>query len=800
MSSAAHRSLVSIVTLACCLCVSPPFAIHAQAPAATVTPRAPSQADYADLEEFRLPWDGDSSPTLYLTDDWVDHWSRGVTTPGMQWDFAGNDATVLSPSAGYVQLAESITGPYGTYVDVQTQDAGTTGGWSVRLAHMVRGSSIDPDYSDVWIPQGVPLGEMGGTGTACDTDPVTGLCRAAPTYSDNAYGTHLHMELFWAGGRPPATGSGTLRNWDLRFPEAGTPFGVDQAQLANEASSGVLRSANQTTYRPVISVRDAADVLPWHPERNVSGGPPALVYITTEQWSSLHGYRVTVRSVDTLDEVLDTGWVTVTSATWYALPAPSGTDGLWHGLKRGEYRWSAQALFPDIRQNYPDRHYFSTPVTGTFRILDQRNLLDRVEWFISSLVRRAHAAPPAGEQRLMPPPALPSPEEMGLEFRVGELVQLPATPQPELTPTPVISIDPTLVPATPGFTELLVSMDRDGQQDIALLSVADGAITWLTDDPAGDGQPAWSPDGQQIVFFSERDSDAPGLMGIYLMSRDGGNQRLLPDSEGASGHVRAAWSPDGTRIGYVRPSSLVRSGGDEVCIHPVVGGQVMCYSPGGLVRGELTWSPDGTRLAALGLFGEDPMIMDRPREIILVLDNSSSLGSPWLTRLEAPLGPLCPLWSPAEDRLAYTAYASPGWSVFVSGLDGTDPREVGRVPETQNCEYMKAWSPDGGWIAHSLSEGTYEHSGLAIGTADGLQHRTLLDATDWVRDIVWSADGTEIAYVWLESWETSGAVGREGAQRLEIIRLADLSRTVVLDSLVTSVAPPPLQRSPQGHR
>jgi TolB protein len=601
------------------------------------------------------------------------------------------------------------------------------------------------------------------------------------------------MELFWAGGRPPATGIGTLRGWELRFPEALAPFGVDQAQLNNEASSPVPRSTNQTTYRPMVTVRDAADVLPWHPDRTVSGGPSALVYITTEQWSPLHEYRVTVSSVDTLDEVLDTGWVTVTRSTWYALPAPSGTGRLWHGLERGQYRWSVQARFPDIRQDTPDRWYHGEPVTGTFRILDQRNLWDRIAWFMSSLIRGAHAAPPTGETHLSPPPTLPSPEEMGLEYGEGELAELPPTPQPELTPTPVVSLEPTLAPVTAGFTELLVSLERDGQQDIALVSVADGAITWLTDDPGYDGLPAWSLDGQEIVFFSRRDNDPTGLMGIYLMSRDGGNQRLLPDSEGASEHVGPVWSPDGTRIGYVLPAALEGTG-DTVCIHPVAGGTFMCYEPEGLVRGDLTWSPDGTRLAALGLFGDDPMIIDRTREIIIVLDTSDSRGSPWLTRLVLPGGPLCPSWSPADDRIAYTAYTPPGWSVFTARSDGTDVREVGRVPEATMCESMRAWSPDGAWIAYNLSEGIYEHSGLAIGTADGLQHRTLLDATDWVRDIVWSADGTEIAYVWLESWETSGAVGREGTQRLEIIRLEDLSRKVVLDTMVGSIAPPPLQR------
>jgi TolB protein len=42
----------------------------------------------------------------------------------------------------------------------------------------------------------------------------------------------------------------------------------------------------------------------------------------------------------------------------------------------------------------------------------------------------------------------------------------------------------------------------------------------LTDDPAADVEPAWSPDGAKIVFT--RDRDTPGVSGdIYVMNADG---------------------------------------------------------------------------------------------------------------------------------------------------------------------------------------------------------------------------------------------------------------------------------------
>jgi TolB protein len=49
----------------------------------------------------------------------------------------------------------------------------------------------------------------------------------------------------------------------------------------------------------------------------------------------------------------------------------------------------------------------------------------------------------------------------------------------------------------------------------------------LTDDPAVDTAPAWSPDGTKIAFTSERS----GASAVYTMSPDGNNvQKLTPDS------------------------------------------------------------------------------------------------------------------------------------------------------------------------------------------------------------------------------------------------------------------------------
>ena len=88
----------------------------------------------------------------------------------------------------------------------------------------------------------------------------------------------------------------------------------------------------------------------------------------------------------------------------------------------------------------------------------------------------------------------------------------------------------------------------------------------LTRHPDGDFRPAFSPDGQTIAFSSDRDTPAYGHPylsftrhregEIYLMDRDGGNQRRLtnaPDWDGSP-----EWSADGETIYFysARPREL----------------------------------------------------------------------------------------------------------------------------------------------------------------------------------------------------------------------------------------------------
>jgi serine/threonine protein kinase/Tol biopolymer transport system component len=258
------------------------------------------------------------------------------------------------------------------------------------------------------------------------------------------------------------------------------------------------------------------------------------------------------------------------------------------------------------------------------------------------------------------------------------------------------SVPPTLNPAAidplSGTGPLLISSNRDGDFNIYRINAAgaassahlaersDGTPSWiqLTDDPAEDTGPAWSPDGRQIAFCSNRS----GSLDIWLMNADGSRPVQLTDYPGID--RLPCWSPDGKRIAFVRHLSRDNW---EIFVMNADGSEQTNLTNHPAKESDPAWSPDGRTIA----YSCDS---DGTHLYVMNADGSDR------RLLSGRKGSFVfPAWSPDGTELAFTGWADEvggDLELFVIRADGTGERQLTSLG---GLNTFAAWSPDGQRIA-----------------------------------------------------------------------------------------------------
>ena len=99
--------------------------------------------------------------------------------------------------------------------------------------------------------------------------------------------------------------------------------------------------------------------------------------------------------------------------------------------------------------------------------------------------------------------------------------------------------------ATPG--KIAFVSNRDGHDEIYVMNADGSGQTRITNTPntVQNLDPAWSPDGKQIAFLSDRDN--PGVENdIWIMNADGSSPRQLTNDPVDDFSID--WAPDGSRL------------------------------------------------------------------------------------------------------------------------------------------------------------------------------------------------------------------------------------------------------------
>ena len=243
------------------------------------------------------------------------------------------------------------------------------------------------------------------------------------------------------------------------------------------------------------------------------------------------------------------------------------------------------------------------------------------------------------------------------------------------------------------------SSDHQGNADIWVQAVTHSEPLRITSHPAHDWEPDWSPDGQWIVFRSERDGG-----GLYVASARGGSERRLADFG-----VRPRWSPSGSLVLFLQASPNT-AGSIRAYVVGLDGSTPRAVGHDALAGMRLTsasWHPDG-RVSFWGRRnGEDW------RLVTVAVDGG--------TAVESSLSkPALDVLTDARLRLSEFAWAPSGRFVFFQGRSGSvsslwrvavDPRTlswtggIDRLTTAPGIDAGFAVSPDGGRIAFGVNSG-----------------------------------------------------------------------------------------------
>jgi TolB protein len=234
--------------------------------------------------------------------------------------------------------------------------------------------------------------------------------------------------------------------------------------------------------------------------------------------------------------------------------------------------------------------------------------------------------------------------------------------------------------------------DAGGTGEIYVMEADGSNQTRLTNHPAVDGAPVWSPDGSLIAFQSDRDNIVSSRPDIYVMNANGSNVRRLTTHP--ADDEAPEWSPDGTKLAFISSRDDAPGGRRQVYVMNADGSDQTRLTFGNSVQPKLSWSPDGSRIAFSSLAEPFPTNLR-----IFTVNVSDHAVSP-LTSPSAPLEiHYQPDWSPDGRQLVFVSSISNGAGsseIYVVEADGSGLRNL-----TNNSvdDYAPAWSPDGSAIA-----------------------------------------------------------------------------------------------------
>ncbi len=297
----------------------------------------------------------------------------------------------------------------------------------------------------------------------------------------------------------------------------------------------------------------------------------------------------------------------------------------------------------------------------------------------------------------------------------------------------------------PSGRRLLYTASWDGGLSADLVDVrpSGGVTARLTSGSYWKAMPAWSPDGTRLAFSRGGSLCNAGNCrrwadnDVWVSRADGLQQRRLTNVPGyrSVDDADPVWSPAGTEIAFVRTrlSSNYTPVDTAIMVVPATGG-VSHRVAGGRAP---SWSPDGGRLAFVGR-GRAISVVNRDGTGLRANGAATARPQSWWVPPGDPqsasqiwAGNVA--WSRDGRKLAFVAADG---DVYTVSPSGGHPVRVG--PAGLGARGDLVWSPDGTRLAYA-GDGIHI---LSIRTGTVLR----VDARGGAAKPAWSPDGRRLAY------------------------------------------------------
>lgn len=250
------------------------------------------------------------------------------------------------------------------------------------------------------------------------------------------------------------------------------------------------------------------------------------------------------------------------------------------------------------------------------------------------------------------------------------------------------------MPFSPDGSKIAISVgtgnsnNLDRTREIYLVNVDSTAPQRLTDNDSQDEGPVFSPDGERIVFLSDRDDLS--YTDIYVMNADGSNPVRLTESENWR-EYGAEFSPDGSKITFIS--------GRDTGVNDRGKGKVYIMNADGTNQTQLTATQGFSGIARNPTFNHD------------------------------------------GTRIAFATQRSASWGIYTINLDGTN--EI-RLTNSQSEDNEPSYSRDGSKIVFVSRRDS--NSEIHLINSDGTNQTRLTNNAARGIEPVFTPDGTQIAF------------------------------------------------------